>query len=179
MHPAKKSKYSITQAVLGKSPSIPLCKRGKKSEYPDSLRSYEKDKQLIVLENILTLGFWIWFDIWILLFEPWPRPGFERPVSKKANYEFFLRLTRTPSVSHQGRLYSIGHHKSLSNTHSRAGTIPLSCWFKGLINRPIPMNEFVPIHIWLFSTISASDSDFNPRNTRCMDACPAVFKRGG
>ncbi len=24
-----------------------------------------------------------------------------------------------------------------------------------------------------------SDSNFNPRNTKCMDACPAVFKRGG
>jgi len=22
-------------------------------------------------------------------------------------------------------------------------------------------------------------SNFNPRNTQCMDACPAVFKRGG
>jgi len=37
-------------------------------------------------------------------FKPWPRPGFERPVSKKANYEFFLRPTSTPSVLHQGRL---------------------------------------------------------------------------
>ena len=24
-----------------------------------------------------------------------------------------------------------------------------------------------------------SDSNYNPRNTKCMDACPAVFKRGG
>jgi len=37
-------------------------------------------------------------------FKPWPRPGFERSVSKKANYEFFLKPTSTPSVSHQGRL---------------------------------------------------------------------------
>ena len=49
------------------------------------------DKWLIILEKILTLGFWIWFDIWILSFE----------------------------------FYSIGHHKSLSNTHSRVGAIPL------------------------------------------------------
>jgi hypothetical protein len=48
---------------------------------------WEKGKKLIVLENILTLGFWIVFDIWILSFE----------------------------------LYSIGHHKSLFNTHSRVG----------------------------------------------------------
>jgi len=24
-----------------------------------------------------------------------------------------------------------------------------------------------------------SGSNYNPRNTQCMDACPAVFKRGG
>ena len=24
-----------------------------------------------------------------------------------------------------------------------------------------------------------SDSNYYPRNTKCMDACPAVFKRGG
>ncbi|MCJ7775969.1 MAG: hypothetical protein MUP08_06235, partial [Desulfobulbaceae bacterium] len=37
-------------------------------------------------------------------FKPWPRPGFERPVSKKANYELFLIPTSTSSVSQQGRL---------------------------------------------------------------------------
>ena len=25
----------------------------------------------------------------------------------------------------------------------------------------------------------STGSDFNPQNTKCMDACPAVFKRGG
>ncbi|MDY7032821.1 MAG: hypothetical protein SVY10_13050 [Thermodesulfobacteriota bacterium] len=28
----------------------------------------------------------------------------------------------------------------------------------------------VPIHKWLFSAISASDSDFNPQNTKCIPA---------
>ncbi len=28
-------------------------------------------------------------------------------------------------------------------------------------------------------SITTSDSNSNPRNTKCMDACPAVFKRGG
>jgi hypothetical protein len=26
---------------------------------------------------------------------------------------------------------------------------------------------------------ASTGSNFNPRNTQCMDACPAVFKRGG
>ena len=25
----------------------------------------------------------------------------------------------------------------------------------------------------------STGSNYNPRNTQCMDACPAVFKRGG
>ena len=29
------------------------------------------------------------------------------------------------------------------------------------------------------ATSGTSDSNYNPRNTQCMDACPAVFKRGG
>ena len=26
---------------------------------------------------------------------------------------------------------------------------------------------------------ASTGSNYNPRNTQCMDACPAVFKRGG
>ena len=29
------------------------------------------------------------------------------------------------------------------------------------------------------ATSGTSGSNYNPRNTQCMDACPTVFKRGG
>jgi hypothetical protein len=73
---------------------------------------FGKHFDILILTLIcnLSFGIWISFNNFPAAsginrhFKPWPRPGFERPVSKKANYEFFLKPTSTPSVSHQGRL---------------------------------------------------------------------------
>jgi hypothetical protein len=37
--------------------------------YPGGFGQRKEDKQLTISENILTLGFWILFDIWVLSFE--------------------------------------------------------------------------------------------------------------